>query len=234
MKRKVMIILSVALILCLTMAFVGCGGGDTNTPSSVPQSTTDSSNAGGENSNNGGTTGSTDNTVPSTDNSVPPTDSSVPSTDSSVPGGDNPPDDKPCEHNFVSVSKQEPTCKDDGYENFECTYCGETKSETLPKVETHSYEFAEEIKANCQHPKIIVNVCSVCSDRQEIEEGDKGPHTQEVVVAKEATCTEDGERAAQCAVCKVPMFDPGLDKVIPKLGHDFTEFVKIKTKNLAI
>ncbi|MBO5262025.1 MAG: hypothetical protein J6B45_03165 [Clostridia bacterium] len=244
MKRKVMIILSVALILCLTLAFASCGGGDTGSSSSVPQSTIDSG-AGGESSNGGGTT----------DSSTPPTASSVPD------GGE----DKPCAHNFVSVEKKDATCIEDGYENYKCDTCGETKTETLPKtnvhnyvlseeiaatclspkivvkacsvcsdrveetvgeVGEHSYAVSEEIAATCQHPKIVVKVCGVCEDRQEIEEGEKGPHTQEVVVAKEATCTEDGKRAARCAVCKNALFDPELDKVIPKLGHDFTEFVK--------
>lgn len=244
MKRKIMIILSVALILCLTLAFASCGGGDTGSSSSVPQSTIDSS-AGGESSNGGGTT----------DSSTPPTASSVPD------GGE----DKPCAHNFVSVGKKDATCVEDGYENYKCDTCGEAKTETLPKtnvhnyvfseeiaatclspkivvnacsvcsdrveetvgeVGTHSYAVTEEIAANCLHPKIVVKVCGVCEDRQEIEEGEKGKHIESVTVVKEATCTEDGEQALVCKTCEAPLYNPSFNRVIEKLGHDITELVK--------
>ena len=37
------------------------------------------------------------------------------------------------EHNWVEISRKEPTATEDGYIEYKCTVCGDTRREILPK-----------------------------------------------------------------------------------------------------
>ena len=39
------------------------------------------------------------------------------------------------EHDYVLVDEEESTCCENGYRDYECSYCGHTKFESLPKAD---------------------------------------------------------------------------------------------------
>ncbi|MBO5262024.1 MAG: hypothetical protein J6B45_03160 [Clostridia bacterium] len=85
----------------------------------------------------------------------------------------------------------------------------------------HNYKVVDEIEATCLAPRKTIKECTICGDRQEIEEGNTASHISSQIVKTEATCTTDGERACVCATCGTTMFDPNMEQVIPKLGHTY-------------
>ena len=84
----------------------------------------------------------------------------------------------------------EPTCKDTGVRTYTCTVCGETKTETVPVTDEHTWGEWEKVdETNHKH------TCSVC-DKEET-----AAHTwQEGEVTKEPTCKDTGIRVDTC-VC---------------------------------
>ena len=109
-----------------------------------------------------------------------------------------------CEHNFQEKEViKSANCITDGKKLMECSECGETKEEVIPKNGIHDPE-REEIEPTCKEPGKIITTCKVegCDYRNE-SEGKKptGLHTPTVEIVTEPTCTEDGEQKRVCAVC---------------------------------
>ena len=85
----------------------------------------------------------------------------------------------------------EPTCKDTGIRTYTCTACGETKTETVPVTDEHTWDSWEKDDAtNHKH------TCSVCG-REET-----AAHTwDEGEVTTEPTCKDTGVKTYTCTVC---------------------------------
>ena len=84
----------------------------------------------------------------------------------------------------------EPTCKDTGIKTYTCTACGETKTETVPVTDEHTWGSWEKVdETNHKH------TCSVCGKEE------TAAHTwDEGKVTKEPTCKDTGIRVDTC-VC---------------------------------
>lgn len=120
-------------------------------------------------------------------------------------------------HNFVEVSRTEPTYISEGTVYYECSRCDETKEETLDKL-VSKYGPTEKYT-------VLVDLAD-----QGLESA-HDPHTvafEDVKGAKAATCTEAGARFFLCAECGKEF------KVeIKALGHkDPTDPEKVKTRVL--
>lgn len=73
------------------------------------------------------------------------------------------------------------------------------------------------------HRLIILYRCKICGAEEEKWAEKTEPCNNVEVVLKEATCTEDGEKAFRCTICGTtwqPTWN-GYDPVIPNTGHDF-------------
>ena len=57
----------------------------------------------------------------------------------------------PINHNWVEVSKKEPTCLEEGYIDYRCSDCGKEYREVLAKV-PHSTTHVEAVAATCTEP----------------------------------------------------------------------------------
>ena len=97
-----------------------------------------------------------------------------------------------CDHNWVLVESKASTCVEQGYEKYECSKCGETKTVTL---ELAAHTFDKEWKHDSkQH----WHECSVCGEKCE-HLGDHGDWDTEVI--EEATTEKDGKKKITCGTC---------------------------------
>ncbi len=95
-------------------------------------------------------------------------------------------------HTMGWVTKKEPTCKETGYRNYECTVChgNVTDSQTIDKIPDHTWNRSE---ATCTEAV----KCTVCGT---IKIPAKG-HTMGWVTKKAASCTQEGYKNYECTVC---------------------------------
>ena len=167
----------------------------------------------------------------------------------------------PHKHSMYHVTGNAPTCTEDGYkEFFVCDDCEKwyedeegiteiTEKESVILPRGHKIALVEAKEATCTEDGNNAHyACSVCDEWYEDEDGSvkisnkasyvlpKTGHKLTSVVAKKATCTEDGNRAYYtCGNCDKWYSDSAgsveiKDKtstVLSKLGHNMT-FVKQK------
>lgn len=110
----------------------------------------------------------------------------------------------------------QPTCKADGVVTVTAgddTFTVTIKKETIP----HNYK-TEVTPATCTADGKIVNVCSVCGDRDEANAKviSKLGHYLEEKITKEATCLAAGEKTISC---KRDGCDYSTTEAIPATGH---------------
>ena len=125
--------------------------------------------------------------------------------------------EQPHEHSFGDWTvTTAPTCTGKGIETRTCE-CGETETREVAAL-GHSYE-AVVTAPTCTEGGYTTYTCSVCGDSYTADETAPLGHTEEVVPAKEATCTEDGlTEGTKCSVCGETLV---AQEVIPALGHSW-------------
>jgi hypothetical protein len=111
----------------------------------------------------------------------------------------------------------EPTCTETGVKTYTCTVCGETKTETIEKID-HITELKNVKEATCAEDGYTGDaVCTMCE--QTITAGEtiaKGAHVwDDGAVTTEPTCTEKGVKTYTCTVCEETKTED-----IDALGHD--------------
>ena len=191
--KKRLLILMLALVMALCV-FVSCGDEEETDPS---------------NSTGSSTTSSSDDTSAS---SKPTTESKPPV----IEGGD-----EDCNHTWVSESKTEATCKDEGVENFKCSKCNATKSQPLAVSSIHSYEVVETTEATCQVAATVKKKCKVCEKEETTTTGEPKKHQAVETIVTDATCDKDGVKKMACSMCGTSVIVPNFDSVIPKKGHSY-------------
>jgi len=196
MKKK-LFVLMLALVMALCV-FVSCGDEEEEPGESSGSSTTTSST-----SDSSGTASSK------------PAESKPPV----IEGGN-----EDCKHEkWVSVSKIEPTCKDEGEETFKCSNCDATKKQPLAVSTIHSYKEieSERVEPTCQTAGSNTFECTVCQKREVREGKEKLKHNAVETVVSEATCDKNGVKQMACSMCGMSVTVPNFDSVIPKKGHSY-------------
>lgn len=120
----------------------------------------------------------------------------------------------PCEHKWDEgkVTK-EASCAEEGKCKFTCKLCGKTKTEAIPKLDTHAFGIWTAVDLE-NHKRI----CLVCG----LEESTA--HTWDMgIVTKQPSCTEKGEKTYSCADCSHTYTDS-----IEATGHSYGEWVQTK------
>lgn len=147
-----------------------------------------------------------------------------------------------CKSNAVRGKKiltVDPTCKDDGYEVYECDYededgknCEGTITVTIPATKEHVGDGIthKKVEPTCTEKGTkAYELCKYCGKPIDPETGKElstveipaNGHTYDAVVT-DPTCTEDGFTTYTCSVCE----DTYKDDVVPATGHHYTVTVK--------
>lgn len=77
-------------------------------------------------------------------------------------GGDEIPDEPEHVHNFVETEKKKAYCGKDGWAKYECSSCGETKEEVIPKL-GHDIQYYSTTNPTCLKTGAITHKCTRCS-----------------------------------------------------------------------
>ncbi|MBQ6438584.1 MAG: leucine-rich repeat protein [Mogibacterium sp.] len=112
-----------------------------------------------------------------------------------------------------------PTCASEGSESWHCSECGVSDPDHTRTISKLSHDFGQWTttrKATCEVTGISQRSCNACSYLETKETPATG-HTDEVIPAAAATCTDDGLTAGKkCAVCGKIL---KAQEKIPALGH---------------
>ena len=121
-------------------------------------------------------------------------------------------------HNWVEKSRTDSTCVDDGIINYECSRCGETKSEAI-SAKGHDFgDWVIQTAATCTTTGFKVKTCSRC-DATISEEIPIINHTEsDWIIDKEETCEEDGSKHKECTVCHTVLETVVIDEIS---GHNY-------------
>lgn len=109
------------------------------------------------------------------------------------------------------------TCAEAGIRARICDNCGENITEEEVPATGHSFDNRHKkitLEPTCSEEGKADVICSKCGERQEISV-EKAPHTlvKDWETVKEATCSGDGLKVAECKFCGT------LSEVIPALDH---------------
>jgi DNA-directed RNA polymerase subunit RPC12/RpoP len=123
------------------------------------------------------------------------------------------------DHNYVTESRDEPTCEENGYEYQICSICLQSNTVTIPKL-GHNYDGVGSAPATCISEGEVTYTCSRCGDIDILLIGlDPANHvggTYEAVTTP-VTCEADGVKAIKCTSCnEVISTEP-----IEKLSHSW-------------
>ena len=100
-------------------------------------------------------------------------------------------------HNYESTV-YEPTCVQNGYTVYKCSYCGNSyQTDVVGKI-PHNYNVVQTVPATCTEDGYTVYKCSYCGNSYQTDVVGKIPHNYNAVQTVPATCTEDGYAKMQC------------------------------------
>ena len=108
-----------------------------------------------------------------------------------------------CAHNWDDgVITKEATCTETGVKTTTCSYCGETKKETIPKT-SHKFDSLQLIKTpTCTADGYVATHCELCNEYIVTETLSMVPHTVEIDQYIAPTCSSIGiTEGSHCSVC---------------------------------
>ena len=129
----------------------------------------------------------------------------------------------PLGHTEELIPGKEATCTESGLtEGKKCSVCNETLVEQV-EIETIDHAYTEEVtEPTCVDKGYTTYTCS-CGDSYKDNETNALGHTEEVIPAKEATCTEKGlTEGKKCSVCNETLVE---QVEIETIDHAYTEEV---------
>ena len=126
------------------------------------------------------------------------------------------------------VVTKEATEEEKGSKEQTCSVCNDKVTEEIP-VKEHVHDYEEKVVApTCTEGGYTEYTCK-CGDTYK---GNETPasHTEVVLEAKEATCTEDGlTEGKKCSVCNILLVE---QEVIASEGHKYGEWVVVKESTI--
>ena len=124
-------------------------------------------------------------------------------------------------HNYVTTTKREPTCIDEGLSVKTCTICQDEQMIILPKT-THQWTLQSTVAATEDKEGSNTYTCSVCGETK-TEVIPKLTHehqwNKDYTVDVEPTCTKEGKKSIHCV--KDDAIKPGSEVTIPAKGHNW-------------
>lgn len=154
-----------------------------------------------------------------------------------------------CVHNWVAGTPVEPTCTEEGYTEYTCSICSETKKDDVKSALGHDYKDTV-VEPTCTEQGYTTHVCSRCGDKivDSYKEalGHKSDtyapkddnnhtltcsvcgletveaHTWKTEVTKEATHLEEGEKTLTCEKCGATKTET-IDKTTEHTYENYTD-----------
>ena len=124
-------------------------------------------------------------------------------------------------HNYVTTTKREATCIDEGLSVKTCTICQDEQMIILPKT-THQWTLQSTVAATEDKDGSKTYTCSVCGEtKTEVIPKLKHEHhwNKDYTVDVESTCTKEGKKSIHCM--KDDAIKPGSEETIPAKGHNW-------------
>ncbi|MCL2477690.1 GLUG motif-containing protein [Candidatus Bathycorpusculum sp.] len=126
------------------------------------------------------------------------------------------------EHVWVIRAVVEPTCEEQGYTVYECSYCGETKEGDYTFVLGHDWKVKEVVDSACEMQGYTVYECARCSVTKDDDYVPATGHSEgEGVVTTPADCETAGVMTYYCELCGKVL----RTEIISVLGHDWADGV---------
>lgn len=122
-----------------------------------------------------------------------------------------------CKHQWGYVGTQDPTCTKDGYVEWCCTLCGQTKKDKSPKL-GHTWVNTASLPATCTDKGYQYYQCTVCGDTKTETVKAMG-HSYVWTTTKAATCTATGSKEGVCSICGKKATEK-----ISKTSHNYTNW----------
>ena len=122
-------------------------------------------------------------------------------------------------HAYGEVSREDPTCYWAGRINYECSYCGITKHESIKATGHDMVEYSRS-EATCGESGKINYRCSTCG-YERTDYSSKLPHDYDEAKETHPTCTESGAITRTCKNCGNVVIEK---KVGEALGHSMKEY----------
>lgn len=115
-------------------------------------------------------------------------------------------------HEWKKGSTVAPTCDDDGYTNYTCTRCGETKKDDVKPALDHKKDGNSTYKEKVVAPTCVAKgyttmTCELCKDSYVVEDSEteidpNGHKKVQASVLQPATCTTPGVAKMACEYCE--------------------------------
>ena len=126
-----------------------------------------------------------------------------------------------CLHDFTVTETTEATCTHGGSKTMVCSICGKKKVVTTDPLD-HEYDWSTATDYDEAAGTVKVK-CKLCEKYYDVAHGDDDHEWGEESVSAEPTCTAAGKKKATCKICGTTK-----ELEIPKLGHDFSVYLKIE------
>lgn len=106
-----------------------------------------------------------------------------------------------CAHKYGAGKKVIPTCQAEGYTEYTCTKCGETKKEdTMPKVD-HLYVNVTLVATTCTEDGKTAEQCTYCGNTKNEQTVPAYGHVESLEILDSPTLTHHKVQVAICKFC---------------------------------
>lgn len=119
-------------------------------------------------------------------------------------------------HDYQIIEQTEATCETTGTINYQCNYCGTTKSDTIEAL-GHDMKELSKTEATCEKEGLLAEKCERCGETKETTLQPLG-HNMKVISKTEAVCENGGSIIKSCEVCGKTE-----ETVISASGHKMKE-----------
>lgn len=131
---------------------------------------------------------------------------------------ENVPTNGMCNHNYKVISSAEATCTEDGNKVYQCTYCGVSYRENIPKTE-HYFILKDTVEPTCTEKGTENRVCSCCGAVKSTPIPAISHVFEKTVVAP--TCELGGYMKYVCTNCNYSY----TENKVGATGHSYVESV---------